>query len=209
MLSATFSCCFLRVCCCMLRCVAACTFCCLCTPKITPTCCPEASKYLQNWPKIECRWSYFAVVVTGAHDTNEWRVGVRRGYSSSRIVRQANRQSDRHGDRETPPTVLLHSPSKKVPSRVQTHPIRNWSSKWFRSGKRRKPKVQINLICAIFQGTDHENFGNNRYSSNWSVTLVQNKSLIYAQEILDIFGDLELICTLLFHKKWRTDQGRI
>ena len=44
---------FAAVCCCFLRCVAACTFCYLSSPKMVPKCSPEASKYLQNRPKID------------------------------------------------------------------------------------------------------------------------------------------------------------
>ena len=44
---------FAAVCCCFLRCVAACAFCYLYSPKMVPKCSPEASKYLQNWPKID------------------------------------------------------------------------------------------------------------------------------------------------------------
>ena len=44
---------FAAVCCCFLRCVAACTFCNLCSPKIMPKCSPEASNHLQNRPKID------------------------------------------------------------------------------------------------------------------------------------------------------------
>ena len=44
---------FAAVCCCFLRCVAACTFCYLCSPKMVPKCSPEASKHLQNRPKID------------------------------------------------------------------------------------------------------------------------------------------------------------
>ena len=43
---------FAAVCCCFLRCVAACTFCYLSSPKMVPKCSPEASKHLQNRPKI-------------------------------------------------------------------------------------------------------------------------------------------------------------
>ena len=44
---------FAAVCCCFLRCVAACTFCYLSSPKMVPKCSPEASKHLQNRPKID------------------------------------------------------------------------------------------------------------------------------------------------------------
>ena len=44
---------FAAVCRCFLRCVAACAFCYLYSPKMVPKCSPEASKYLQNWPKID------------------------------------------------------------------------------------------------------------------------------------------------------------
>ena len=44
---------FAAVCRCFLRCVAACAFCYLYSPKMVPKCSPEASKYLQNRPKID------------------------------------------------------------------------------------------------------------------------------------------------------------
>ena len=44
---------FAPVSCCFLRCVADCAFCYLSSPKMVPKCSPEASKYLQNRPKID------------------------------------------------------------------------------------------------------------------------------------------------------------
>ena len=44
---------FAPVSCCFLRCVADCAFCHLSSPKMVPKCSPEASKYLQNRPKID------------------------------------------------------------------------------------------------------------------------------------------------------------
>ena len=44
---------FAAICCCFLRCLEACAFCYLCSPKMVPKCFPEASKHLQNRLKID------------------------------------------------------------------------------------------------------------------------------------------------------------